>query len=179
MGEERGSLGRAADLLVRHHLLDLDQGAGGRAPQETVGVARSHELHVAVRVGLGRVEQGQVRLDGGHGEERLAAHRVGEDLEVRIDLWIGGAHAAAGGHERQHLSRGLETGIVLPLVALPHLDLPALGRRPVEGADRGQRLGADVGADHLAHAPRPDEQIHVEAAHRRAHHGQVTEYHAG
>jgi hypothetical protein len=175
VGEQRGALGRPPDLLVRDHLLDLDQGAVRGAPQEPIGVAGAHELHVAVGVGLRGVEQRHVRRDGGHRDQRLAADRVGEELEIRVHLGVGGAHPAPGGHEGQHLTGRLQPGIVLPLVALPDLDLPALGGRAVEGPDGGQGLRPHVGADDLAHAPGPDEQVHVEPAHRGAHHREVAQ----
>src|SRR5580765_941417 len=94
VGEERGALGRAADLLVRHDALHLHERASGGPPQEAIGVAGADELHVAVYVGGGRVHERDVGLDGGHREQRLAEHRVGEDLEVRVHLGIGGPHAA-------------------------------------------------------------------------------------
>src|ERR1700735_1363650 len=116
-------------LFVGDDLIDLHDYPIRGPIHEQIDPSRTAEmLHVTVRIGMGRMQNSYVGFDRRHRDQSLAANRILEELQIRIDLRQRGTDASAPGKEWQCLRRGLEARAEDPLLALPDFDFSSLSR---------------------------------------------------
>ena len=108
-GERRDhrAIGVPADLVLGHDLLRGDQHRRGGEGQVGVHVRVAVDLAIAEPVGAMHVNQRHVRIEGGHGVERLAGIGAGDGLGAPDVHEIGAEHGQ-GRQERQAHGRRAE-----------------------------------------------------------------------
>ena len=147
-------------------LLAAEVGAlGGHAEQVVEVGVRTEVRRVAVHVRPVQVNQRDVEVEGGYGDELLVVGvRAGDRLQVGVvDHHV---RAEAGPHreEREALGRRAQPGLEHALVELDDLgDGAVLASQGEVGLER-DRVERDERVDELAHLAGPDEQADVGAS---------------
>ncbi|MNQ57423.1 hypothetical protein D3C85_715790 [compost metagenome] len=130
--------------------------------------------HVALAVGLLRVDHGDVRTHRGHRDQLFAGERTGDRLDQRVDLGQVGAGVGAQHGERQAGGAG-DVGVGQVGVAV-FLDLqgvrPLLLHRVAQAVQRADAGVAAPGEDQLPGAAGTD-QLVVDQVGGHAHQGQL------
>ena len=173
-GPARQHAGVGVSLQVVDHLLYRhDCGLGGEHGF-LLHAQNTLDQHVALPVGLGRVDDTDIGTQRGKGRQLFTGEGTGDGLDVRVDLTQARADVAA--HQRKrHVRSASLVGVGHGGVAV-FLDLqrhrPAVLDRIPHAAQQAHPRIASVGEDQPGHAAHTDELV-VDHIRGHPHQGQV------
>ena len=160
-----GDAGRG-HLLGGHQLVHGRDDHPRRGREPLVQHVRLLQVQVAVAVPGRRVQQGHVRAQRRHRDQRLPGERAGDLRVLRVQPDDVGAADPADRQERHpHLGRP-QLGQDRGAAALRHLDRGLLGGAAVRGGQPEVLLEAHVAFLAPADRPGPHQHVHVDAVRR-------------
>ncbi|MDT4842420.1 hypothetical protein FQZ97_763220 [compost metagenome] len=161
-------------VQVVDDLFHGDDAALGRQGRFLLHAEDAPEQHVALAVGLLRVDHGHVRAYRGHGGQLFAGEGAVDELDVRVDLRQVGAGVGTQDRERQARGAG-HIGVGQVGVAV-FVDLqgvrPLFLYRVAQAVQRAHAGVATPGEGQLAGAARADQQV-IDQVGGHAHQVQV------
>ncbi|MCY1496378.1 hypothetical protein D9M68_303130 [compost metagenome] len=161
-------------VQVVDDFFDGDDAALGRQGRFLLHAEDAPEQHVALAVGLLRVDHGDVRANRGHGSQLFTGERALDEFDVRVDLRQVGTGVGAQYGERQARGTGhIGVGQVGMAVLVDFQAIRPLFLHGVAQAVQRAHAGvATPGEGQLAGAAGADQQV-VDQVGGHAHQGQV------